>query len=82
MGFSEKAATEIPGEVGETLQPLLRLIATLSDEIKTFDQRIDKLAAEKYMHTQLLRQVNGVGPVTVTGLRTDTGNTAAFCQES
>lgn len=64
VGFSEKAATEIPCEVGETLQPLLRLIATLSDEIKIFDQRIDKLAAEKYMHTQLLRQVNGVGPVT------------------
>ena len=65
--FSQKAAAEIPDEVGETLQPLLRLIATLSDEIKTFDQRIDKLAAEKYMHTQLLRQVVGVGPVTSLG---------------
>jgi transposase len=62
--FSQKATTEIPVEVGETLQPLLRLIAMLSDEIKTFDRRIDKLAAEKYMHTQLLRQVDGVGPVT------------------
>jgi transposase len=62
--FSQKATTEIPAEVGETLQPLLRLIAMLSDEIKTFDRRIDKLAAEKYMHTQLLRQVSGVGPVT------------------
>jgi transposase len=65
--FSQKAAAEIPDEVRETLQPLLRLIATLSDEIKTFDQRIDKLAAEKYMHTQLLRQVVGVGPVTSLG---------------
>src|ERR1039458_4071364 len=65
--FSQKAAAEIPDEVGETLQPLLRLIATLSDEIKTFDRRIDKLAAEKYMHTQLLRQVVGVGPVTALG---------------
>ncbi len=62
--FSQKANSEIPVEVGETLQPLLRLIAMLSDEIKTFDRRIDKLAAEKYMHTQLLRQVDGVGPVT------------------
>jgi transposase len=64
VGFSRKAAAEIPKEVEETLQPLLRLIATLSEEIKTYDQRIDKLAAEKYMHTQLLRQVSGVGPVT------------------
>ena len=64
VGFSRKAAAEIPKEVEETLQPLLRLIAMLSDEIKTFDRRIDKLATEKYMHTQLLRQVDGVGPVT------------------
>jgi transposase len=64
FAFSQKAATEIPGEVEETLQPLLRLIATLNEEIKTFDQRLEKLAADKYMHTQLLRQVAGVGPVT------------------
>jgi transposase len=36
----------------------------LNDEIKVFDQRIEKLASEKYMHTKLLRQVPGVGPVT------------------
>jgi transposase len=65
--FSQKAAAEIPEEVEETLQPLLRLIATLSEEIKTFDKRIDKLGAEKYMATQLLRQVVGVGPVTALG---------------
>ena len=64
VAFSQKATAEIPEEVHETLQPLLRLIATLSEEIKTFDQRIEKLAAEKYMQTQLLRQVSGVGPVT------------------
>src|ERR1039457_2892721 len=64
LAFSQKAAAQIPEEVQETLQPLLRLIATLNDEIKTFDQRIEKLAVDKYMHTQLLRQVSGVGPVT------------------
>src|ERR1039457_2424773 len=62
--FSQKAATQIPEGVRETLQPLLRLIATLSEEIKVFDQRIEKRAAEKYMHTQLLRQGNGGGAVT------------------
>jgi transposase len=62
--FSQRAATQIPEGLQETLQPLLRLIATLNDEIKTFDQRIERLAADKYMHTQLLRQVAGVGPVT------------------
>jgi transposase len=62
--FSKKAESEIPDEVRETLQPLMRLIAALTDEIKAYDQRIEKLASEKYMHTTLLRQVPGVGPVT------------------
>jgi transposase len=62
--FSKRVEAEIPDEVRKTLQPLLRLIATLSIEIETYDQRIEELASEKYMHTKLLRQVAGVGPVT------------------
>jgi transposase len=64
VSFSRKSADQIPHQVQETLQPLLRLIQTLSEEIKSYDQRIEKRASEKYMHTKLLRQVNGVGPVT------------------
>ncbi len=62
--FSRKAAAEIPQPIGETIQPLLRLIASLSEEIKCYDQKIEQLAGEKYQHTKLLRQVTGVGPVT------------------
>jgi transposase len=36
----------------------------LSDEIKLFDKKIEQLADERYPHTELLRQVKGVGPVT------------------
>ena len=64
VSFSGKAADQIPPEVQETLQPLLRLIETLSEEIKSYEKRIEKLGSEKYMDTKLLRQVNGVGPVT------------------
>ena len=64
VSFSQKATDQIPREVQETLQPLLRLIQTLSEEINGYDKRIEKLASEKYIHTKLLRQVNGVGPVT------------------
>ena len=62
--FAKKAEMDIPNELRETLQPLLRLIATLNDEIKSYDRRIGQLAREKYTHTQLLRQVTGVGPIT------------------
>ncbi len=64
VSFSGKAADQIPPEVRETLEPLLRLIHTLSEEIKSYEKRIEKLGNEKYMDTKLLRQVNGVGPVT------------------
>ena len=62
--FSKKAEMEIPTEFRETLQPLMRLIARLNDEIKSYDQKIEQLASKKYKHTQLLRQVTGVGPIT------------------
>lgn len=64
VSFSQKVPGQIPPEVRETLQPLLRLIQTLSEEIKGYEKRIEKLGGEKYMDTKLLRQVNGVGPVT------------------
>jgi transposase len=64
VAFWKKAETEIPTELRETLQPLLRLIATLNEEIKSYDQKIEELASGKYRHTQLLRQVTGVGPIT------------------
>ncbi len=64
VSFSVKAAEQIPLEVRETLQPLLRMIQTLSEEINSYEKRIEKLGSEKYVDTKLLRQVNGVGPVT------------------
>jgi transposase len=62
--FSRKAAAAIPQQIRDTAQPLLDLISKLTEEIKCYEQRIEQLAREKYQHTQLLRQVTGVGPVT------------------
>jgi transposase len=62
--FVKKVAAEIPEEVRITLQPLLSLIASLSEEIGAYDQRIEQMCREKYMDTKLVRQVSGVGSVT------------------
>ena len=62
--FSRKAAAEIPQQIRGASQPLLDLIAQLSEQIKSFDQQIEQMAEEKYQHTRLLRQVTGVGPIT------------------
>jgi len=62
--FPKKVEEMLPAEVGEALLPLVGLAAALSDCIKDYDERIEKLGREKYEHTELLRQVKGVGPLT------------------
>jgi len=62
--FPKKVEEALPAEVREALLPLVRLAEELSDCIKDYDQRIEKLGREKYGHTKLLRQVKGVGPLT------------------
>jgi transposase len=64
QSFSKKVEGSLPTEVHEVLLPLVRLVETLSNCIKAYDERIEKLATEKYPHTELLRQVKGVGALT------------------
>ena len=62
--FAQKVEEAVPGEIREALVPLVRMTAALSDCIQGYDEKIEKLAGEKYGHTALLRQVKGVGPIT------------------
>jgi len=62
--FPDKVEEILPGELREALLPLVRLAEELSDRIRDYDERIEKLGREKYGHTELLRQVKGVGPLT------------------
>jgi len=62
--FPKKVEEALPAEIREALLPLVRLAEELSDRIKVYDERIEKLGREKYEHTELLRQVKGVGPLT------------------
>ena len=62
--FPHKVEEALPAEVREVLLPLVRLVETLSGCIAGYDQKIEKLASEKYADTELLRQVKGVGPLT------------------
>jgi transposase len=62
--FAHKVEEAVPAEMGEALLPLVRMTGIVSDCIKEYDQKIEKLASEKYGHTAILRQVKGVGPIT------------------
>jgi transposase len=62
--FPKKVEEALPAELREALLPLVHLAEELSDRIQVYDERIEKLGREKYEHTELLRQVKGVGPLT------------------
>jgi hypothetical protein len=62
--FPNKVEEALPAEVREALLPLVRLAEELSDCIKAYDERIEKLGREKYEHTELLLRVKGVRPLT------------------
>ena len=56
----EKAESLSP-ELQAALQPLLAAIASVSEGIAEYNQRIEKLAQDSYPQVELLKQVKGVG---------------------
>lgn len=64
MTFAAKALPDLPRELEPALAPLFAVIAALDEQIRSYDQRIEQLAKERYPETALLRQVAGVGALT------------------
>jgi len=56
----EKADVLSP-ELQRALEPLLAAIASVSEQIAEYNQRIEKLAQDNYPQVALLKQVKGVG---------------------
>lgn len=47
----------------EALEPLFEQIEHLTDQIKAYDKKVNRMSEEAYPETELLRQVDGVGPI-------------------
>jgi transposase len=47
----------------EALEPLFEQIEHLTEQIKAYDKKVNRMGKEAYPETELLRQVDGVGPV-------------------
>jgi len=62
--FGHKAAAQLPRELADVLQPILDQITALTETIRSFDRRIEKLATEHFPETAPLRQIPGVGALT------------------
>jgi transposase len=59
--MGEDRLKTLPEGLRETLKPLLKMVESLTAEIKACDVKIEQIARTEYPETQLLRQVSGVG---------------------
>ena len=62
--FHNKAAEHIPEALMPALGPILEQIGSLTQRIRDYDRKLQAIAKERYPETDLLRQVEGVGPLT------------------
>ena len=62
--FSKAVSKQIPELLEPVLLPVLEQIASLTEQIKGLNQKIQALADDHYPQTRLLRQVKGIGPIT------------------
>jgi transposase len=62
--FHNKAAEHIPEALLPALGPILEQIGSLTERIRDYDRKLEEISKEHYPETELLRQVEGVGPLT------------------
>jgi transposase len=62
--FAAHAAEDMPDALRPALNPILEQIVALTATIRSYDREIEQLAQDRYPETALLRQVDGVGPIT------------------
>jgi transposase len=60
----KNAAEHIPEALREALEPILEQIGSLTRRILEYDRKLETIAKECYPETDLLRQVEGIGPLT------------------
>jgi transposase len=62
--FHNKAAEHIPEALLPALGSVLETIGSLTGRIREYDRKLETISKEHYPETELLRQVEGVGPLT------------------
>ena len=65
--FAHKVAPDIPEPLLPALAPILNIIASLTKQIRAYDQKVKNLCSQRYPETKLLRPVGGVGTLTALG---------------
>ena len=62
--FHKRAPEPIPEALLPALGPVLEQIGSLTERIRDYDRQLQRVSEEHYPETELLRQVEGIGPLT------------------
>ena len=62
--FHKNASAHIPEALMPALGPILEQIGSLTQRIREYDRKLEEISKESYPETELLRQVEGIGPLT------------------
>jgi transposase len=62
--FHKRASEHIPEALRPALGPILEQIGSLTERIRNYERQLEAISKEHYPETELLRQVEGVGPLT------------------
>ena len=62
--FHKRAPEHIPEALLPALEPILEQIGSLTERIRDYDRQLETICQERYPETELLRQVEGIGPLT------------------
>jgi transposase len=62
--FHNRAPEHIPEALCAALGPILEQIGSLTERIREYERELETIAKERYPETELLRQVEGIGPLT------------------
>jgi transposase len=62
--FHKRAPEHIPEALRPALGPILEQIGSLTERIRDYDRKLEEVSEEHYPQTELLRQVEGIGPLT------------------
>jgi transposase len=60
----KRASEHIPEALRPALEPILEQIGALTQRIRQYDRKLETICEEHYPETELLRQVEGIGPLT------------------
>jgi transposase len=62
--FHKRAPEHVPEALRLALEPILEQIGSLTERIHEYDRKLEAISRESYPETELLRQVEGIGPLT------------------